>query len=120
MSWWSKAWAWLKANWKSVLIGVSTLGLGLLVGKALRKPQKVVNPELLGAAKKQREAQELEDKERLAAAKKRDERLAEVVATHDKKLQNLTVEQNEKVDELKDDPEKLNEYLLNVGKDIRS
>lgn len=117
--WLKSAWAWLKKNWKAVLLGVSTLGIGLLIGKALRKPQNVVNPELVEADKVKRGAQEAEDAARLEAAKKHEERLRKVVQVHDKKLQNLTAEQNEKVDELKDDPEKLNDYLLSVGREIQ-
>jgi hypothetical protein len=119
MIWLKAAWAWLKANWKAVLLGIGTLGLGLLVGKALRKPQKVVNPELVGADKIKREAQVEEDKARLKASKERAERLTEVEKEHADTIKGLTDKQRSEADELKDDPIKLNEYLLGVGKDIR-
>ena len=115
----SRAWKWLKENYKAVLLGVFTLGIGLAVGKALRKPQKVVNPELLGADKVKRDAQAEEDRERLEAAKERAERLVEVEWEHADIIRKLTDKQRSEVDELKDDPDGLNEYLLSVGKEIR-
>ena len=119
MSWLSRAWAWLKANWKAVLLGIVTLGIGLVVGKTLRKPQKVVNPELVGADRVKREAQAEEDRTRLKATKERSERLSEVEKKHAEALRSLTDKQHSEVAELKDDPTKLNEYLLGVGKDTR-
>ncbi len=119
MIWLAKVWVWLKANWKAVLLGITTLGLGLLVGKALRKSQKVVNPELVGADKTKREAQAEEDSKRIAAAKERAEKLVEIEVDHADTINELTDKQRSEVDELKADPDKLNEYLLNVGKEIR-
>jgi F0F1-type ATP synthase membrane subunit b/b' len=112
-------WDWLKENWKTVLLGVLTLGVGLVVGKSLRKTQNVVNPELVGADKTKREAQAEENKARLEAAKKRAERLVSIEEKHEQTIKKLTDEQRTNADELKDDPEKLNEYLFQVGKDIR-
>jgi hypothetical protein len=119
MTWLAKAWAWLKANWKAVLLGIATLGIGLVVGKALRKPQKVVNPELVGADKAKRSIQEEEDARILKATEERAERLGEVEKEHAETIKALTDKQRSEADEFKDDPVKLNEYLLGVGKDIR-
>ena len=119
MTWLAKAWNWLKENWKAVLFGILTLGVGLAVGKVLRKPQKVVNPELVGADKTKRQAQAEENKARLEAAKKRAERLVSIEEKHEQTVKKLTDEQRANADELKDDPEKLNEYLFQVGKEIR-
>lgn len=114
-----KVWVWLKENYKAVLLSIFTLGIGLLVGKMLRKPQKVVNPELVEADKVKRGAQEQEDKKRLEAAKERAEKLVEIEKEHAKTIKELTNKQREKVEELKDDPDELNKYLLNVGRHIR-
>ena len=117
--WLKKAGAWLKANWKSVLLGIFTLGIGLLVGKALKKPSVVVAPELVGAEEERQKAQEAEDKARAKAAQERADKLEEVEKAHSETIKQLTDGQREKVDELRDDPEKLNSYLISVGKDLR-
>ena len=119
MSWLGKAWTWLKENWKAVLLAVGTLGIGLLIGKTLRKPQEVVNPELVGAEKAKREAQAEEDRKCLEAAEERAERLVEVEKKHADTIKALTDGQCSEVEGLKDDPTRLNEYLIGVGRDIR-
>lgn len=114
----STAWAWVKKNWKWLLFPIGILLF--VIGKvSAKKSYRVINPELVDAEKTKRKAREESEAKNLEAKKERDKRLAEVVEAHDTKLQNLTAEQNEKVDELRDDPERLNEYLLEVGKDIR-
>jgi len=113
------AWGWLKRNWKTVLLGVFTLGIGLLVGKAFKKGMDFLDPELAEAEKAQRVAQELEDAERVKAAKKRAELLIELEVEHKDLLKQLTDEQRSRVEVLKDNPDELNAYLLSVGKEIR-
>lgn len=119
MLWLSKVWRWLRDNWKTVLLGVATLGIGLLVGRTLRKPQVVVNPELIDADNTRREAQKEEDARREEAARERKDAILHIEQVHADTLSNLTEKQRGKVEELRNDPDKLNEYLLNIGKEIR-
>jgi hypothetical protein len=117
--WLKKAWDWLKAHWKPILLGLATVGVGLLVGRALRRRQQVVNPELLGAAKVGHDAQLEEDRQRAQAAKERDEKLLQVEQEHRKTIDKLTEDQRSKVEKLREDPEELNKYLLDVGRQVR-
>lgn len=118
--WLYRAWVWLKNNWKTLLIGISTLGIGLLIGRAFKKtPTEVVAPELEGAEEERIRAQELEDAERDQAAVERIRRLKEIESEHSATLSGLTDLQRKAVAELKSDPEKLNDYLLKVGRDVR-
>lgn len=119
MTWWKKTWSWVKENWKSVLLGISTLGIGLLIGRAARRPQEVVNPELTEAEiekKRAREEQERKDRE---AKERRDMALQKVQEEYADRLKELTEEQSKRVAELSDDPEELNDYLLEISKDVR-
>jgi hypothetical protein len=111
--------AWLKKNWKSVLLGIFTLGLGLLAGRAFKKAPQVVNPELVEAGKKQLEAQEKAD------AKVEEARVVQVTKVEALKQEHATVvakltrAQRDEMEAVEHDPKKLNEFLLGVGNDIR-
>lgn len=117
--WYVRAWEWLKENWKAVLLGVSTLGLGLLVGRSARRPQKVVAPELVGAEEERRRQREEADQKVREAKRLRQEEVSRLEEKHAELLARLSGEQRERVDELKDDPEGLNDFLLQVGRDTR-
>jgi hypothetical protein len=117
--WYVRAWAWLKKNWKAVLLGVSTLGVGLLVGRVLKKPQVVVNPELVEAEEVRRQADEELEKKTRDAALERDRQFAEVIKEHEDTVAQLTDQQKAAVQDLEDDPQALNDYLLEVGRGVR-
>lgn len=117
--WLKKAWGWLKENWKAVLLGVATLGIGLVIGRAARRKQQVINPELVGAEKTQREAQAEKERKEREAREERDRRIGEVYEEHADKVRALTEEQARRAEELRDDPDALNDYLLSVGKELR-
>lgn len=120
MIWLPLAWAWLKKNWKVVLLGVFTFGVSFLIGRALRKPTKVVAPALVGAAEVKEEAEGKAEKQLEEAAGERDKAVAKVELEHKATIEKLTKEQEEKLPELRGDPEKLNSFLLDVGKEMRS
>lgn len=112
-----KVWSWVKKNWKWLLlpIGVVIFIIGRITAK---RNFKVVNPELHEADKKKREAQEQADREAQEATKERDEKVSELKKEHAETIKKLTDEQKKRAEELKD-PDELNEFLLEVGKEIR-
>jgi hypothetical protein len=112
-----KVWAWLKANWKWLLFPVGLLVLGYEL-YARRKPD-VISPGSVAAAAAAAKAQELAAKKAAEAEAARAKRVEELKKVHDDTIQKLTDEQKAHVEELVDDPAKLNEYLLDVGKQIR-
>jgi hypothetical protein len=112
-------WLWLKKNWKAVLLGILTLGIGLLIGKALKKAPKVVAPELVGAGEVKVIAEEKAEEELEVAIEVRDKTVEEVEADHKATLSKLTKKQREELPKLREDPVKLNRFLLDVGKQIR-
>lgn len=113
-------WFWIKTHWKPLLLGISTLGVGLLVGRLLRKPPEVVAPALVEADEVRENAQLEENREVARAKKELDDEVQRVIEEHAGSVDRLTDAQRSKVDELKADPEALNDYLLQVGRDIRN
>lgn len=118
MTWLSKAWAWVKKNWRWLLFPIGVLLF--IVGKAsAKKNYKVVNPELVGAEKEMRKAREEAEAQIQDAKTRRLEDTAKIEEEHAATIDKLTDEQLARAAELKDDPEELNSYLLDVGKEIR-
>jgi hypothetical protein len=118
--WWTlKALPWLKRNWKWLLfpIGIIAFIGGFLLRR--RRPD-VVAPELVGAAETALKANDKAEEEREEAREEKDEKIAEIEKEHATTVAKLTRKQRDDVEELKDDPDKLNDYLLDVGKDIRN
>jgi hypothetical protein len=108
------AWEWVKKHWE--LLGAAILVLlGFLLGVTVRKRPVVLegaNPEKEDAEKK---AQSDTRKAEQDAA----EQKAEAKKQHDVDTAGLVTEVQQKTEEVRHDPQKTNEYLLNVGKDIR-
>ena len=110
-----KAWTWLKKYWVWIVFPV---GLLLL----LSKRKTIVN--VLDSQLSQHDrfkdeideeaARQLEELER----KKKIE-IEELDRKYLELWDKLTVEQREKADSLKQNPDKLNEFLLEVGKSVR-
>lgn len=120
MIWWKFiAWPWLKKYWMWILFPIGLLVAVVKGLSLLKRPPAVLAPELVGASQKAEEARRLAEEESRLAEMVRQKRVAEVEAVHAEKLQQLSKEQREIVEELKSEPDKLNEYLLLVGKDIR-
>lgn len=110
---------WLKANWKSVLLGVFTLGLGLVVGRIFKKPPVVVSSELVGAGEKQLEAQAKADAKVVVAKADESAKIEALKKEHATVVAKLTRVQRDEMETLQHDPKKLNEFLVSVGKDVR-
>ena len=119
MPWYILFWLWLKKNWKSVLLGVSTLGVGLLIGKAFGRRSGVTSSEFVEHKEVKRRVVTERDKKIDRVEQQRDERIAEIKEKHEQTVKNLTDKQRSQVKQLEQDPEALNEYLFQVGKSIR-
>lgn len=113
----SKVWEWLKRNWKWLLFPIALLVF--LVGWAIKKRPEVIAPGSTAANAAAQRAKELADQKAKEAEAAKQKRIEELKKEHDAVIQKLTDEQKAKVDELVDDPDKLNEFLLSVGKQIR-
>ena len=112
----AKAWEWLKKNWMWVLLPV---GLLLLVFGVLKPRPKVIGSQLHDAAVAANKARAEADKRAAEAAAARDAEVKRIEAEHAESIKKLTDSQKKTVEELRTDPEALNKYLLDVGKQIR-
>lgn len=115
----TKAWPWLKKYWAWVLLFPIMLCVYLL-GRGHGEVKVINDDHESDAAKKK-----IADVETRAAAEKEQaksellKKSAKVIGEHQEAVNNLTEEQEGKVDELLEDPDALNEYLLEVGRRVR-
>lgn len=112
------AWSWLKKYWMWLLFPIGAL-LFLLGKLSVKKPSDVVVPEIVDAEKERRRAQEDADQKALEAAKLRAIKVDEIRAEHAKVVDELTDTQRAMAKRLEDDPDKLNDFLLDVGVQLR-
>lgn len=118
--WWTlKFLPWWRKNWKWVLlpIGIISFILGFLLTS--RRKQQVVAPKLLKALEVETQATINAEAKVHEAEETRDEQIKKIEEEHKETVESLTDEQKGKLEELKGDPEKLNAFLLNVGKSVR-
>ena len=113
-----KVWGWLKRYWRYILFPVGIV-LGIIAALSRPRDVTVTPPEVVEAEKDKREAQAEADEEAQAAKEETAHRVAEVEREHARTIKELNEGQKAWVEELRDDPDKLNEFLLGVGKDIR-
>jgi hypothetical protein len=113
----TKAWPWLKKNWAWIVLPV---GLLILVLKAFgRQRISVVAPELIGAAEEQSSAKAEADARVSEAGRVRAEDSDHINAEHSAAVDRLVGSQAAKVGPLLEDPDALNDFLKDVGKDMR-
>lgn len=104
--------AWL--NTWGVFAGTLIAALvGLIYGTFFKKKPQVVTA---GPSDGQKDLEkETQEKERNLEKEIADE-VNTTILIRDQTLENLTKEEQKKIDELKDDPKAINEFLLDVGK----
>ena len=113
------AWPWFKENWMWVILFPIALVI-YLTGRSHGEVVVVNDDHESDASKKK-----IEEVETRAAAEKVKEKAElwektkKVIEEHRETVDKLTDEQDKQVDELLQDPEALNAYLLNVGKQAR-
>lgn len=112
-----KVWVWVKKYWKYLLFPIGIL-VGIIGFIGRRKPE-VIAPELLDAEEKEREINEEAEKRLDEVEEKRRKQVEDVEREHAETIQKLTDEQKEKLEELREDPDELNDFLLEVGKSVR-
>ena len=113
-----KVWAWLKKYWKWLLFPVGIL-LGILSMLGGKKIGNVVAPEAV-KAEEERIKHELEAQKKAEQAEAlRKGKVEFIEREHAKTLEKLTDDQKARVEELREDPDELNGFLIGVGKDIR-
>ena len=118
MTWWTlKAWPWLKKYWKWLLF---PLGIIIFIlGYSSRKKITVTSSELLGHAEEKKKLDDEAARQLGTARADRDVKLAGIQKEHEATVAKLTRKQRDEMEELREDPDKLNDFLLGVGKDIR-
>ncbi len=114
-----KVWSWLKKYWKYLLFPVGiVLGILAMISKKKDVGDIVAPKEVETEGERNQanaEARELSEEAKV----ERDEKVSKVKRKHFETVMKLTDKQKAEVSELEKDPEELNEYLLNVGKEIR-
>ena len=115
--WWTgKAWPWLKTHWLWLAGGVGAVAALALVK---RRPIEVVAPALAEADKKANEINNAADAAISSALAAEQARLKAIADSHSLDVKNLTADQRDRLPELVSDPEALNSFLLEVGKQAR-
>ena len=115
----NKAWPWFKKYWMWVILFPIALAVYLL-GRSHGEVVVINDDQESDAAGKK-----IADVETRAAAEKeaaKSELLrksAKVISEHRNTVSKLTEEQDQQVDELLENPDSLNAYLLRVGRDSR-
>ncbi len=104
----------MKKWWRWLLAGAAVL-LAFILGERLKKPVVVVQ----GPSEKQKDIEEKTKQEEAKLDQKAAEETQKILDQHKASVDALTDEQRKKVDEIKDDPQAVNQYLLDVGKDMR-
>ena len=115
--WWTeKAVPWLKKYWPWIILPVGVL---LVLLKVFQRRPNVIAPELLGALEHERKVDEETAEKAKALESEKEKRLSEIEEAHKEVVERLTEAQKEQVKHLRDDPESLNSFLLDVGKEVR-
>jgi Sec-independent protein translocase protein TatA len=116
VGWAFKAWGWLKKNWQWVLLPV---GLLLLLSRLRPRAPEVVSSSLIGAGETQRAAEQRADEQVEEARAELDEKVEQAAQEHQSQVRSLVEKQKDDAAELAEDPQRLNAFLLNVGKETR-
>lgn len=120
--WWGLvARPWLKKNWVWVLL--FPVGLALLLLRLTSRSQKpvevVTTSTMAGAAKVQEDAAEKAKVQKTAAKIVHEQRMEEIEAEYEADVEAIAKKQKKTVEEIQDDPAKVNDFLMGVGKDMR-
>jgi hypothetical protein len=99
------------------------LPVGILMFLAGRMSRKTIEPtggrETLEAEEHRREQEAKAARESAEAADERDSRVEAIEQEHADTVARLNEKQKREAEELRRDPDKLNEFLLQVGKEAR-
>ena len=118
--WWTlKAWPWLKKHWKWFVLFPAMLVVWLAGRRSGEVTVVDKREESDGARERKEELEAKADKAKDEARKEARRRTQEVMTKHLETVEKLDKEQRAKVNDLIDDPEELNSFLLQVGKDMR-
>lgn len=122
-TWWTeKGWPWLKGNWWVLFLLplMALVAIGMFMMRFMTGPKTVVVDPLVGADERAR----LEAETRVRQLETERDRLAEELrdlrAEHDSFREHFEQRLAESVQELRDDPEKLRQTMLDVGKPGRA
>lgn len=116
-AWLLKAWEWTKRNWKWLLFPIGILIY--IAGRARPRDITMVSPELIGHSEVERELNAEADAKKQVVEKKTEEQLAGIEAQREA---SLAAEQQQQLDAaaaIENDPQAVNDFLKQVGKDIR-
>lgn len=117
--WFTKAWAWLKRNWKWLIFPVGVLVY--VIGRASsNKSTTVVSPELVGHQKVKEKLDAEAAQKKLDADEKAAAQLSEIAKDRSSTAASETQKQVDAVKAVQGNPEKVSDLLKQVGKDIRS
>jgi len=104
------AWTFFKKYWQLF----AGLAVGLLVFLLSIRLKPTTPDQTL-----QKRVEDETDKKEQEAAKRRDASVTDAEAQHDKAISDVLQQEKKKSDELIDDPDATNDFLKQVGKDIR-
>lgn len=110
-----KAWPWLKKHWMWILFPIGILAFIA----TYKKMPDMLSSETVGAADVKKKADDKAASELGKAKADRDAALAGIEKDHAATVAKLTRKQREEMTELREDPDKLNDWLIGIGKDIR-
>lgn len=115
--WYKRAWRWLCANWQWLFF---PLGLALwFLGRASVRGSTVVSGELAAHENVRRKLDEVAAGERKASEAKHAAAVEDIRKEHDSAVSLAEDRQAQKVDEVRGDADKTNEFLKQVSHDVR-
>lgn len=121
MTWLGKAWSWLKENWWVLLSFPLALG-AFWIGRLFRSesakptlPPLVPDPEA-EANKRKAEEEEKRRKELEKSNIELENRIKELIAAKDRDLEAFREDMKKHYEQLRNDPEAVNEWLIQIGK----
>jgi hypothetical protein len=114
-----RVWAWLKKYWKYLLFPVGLILGAIAMFSGRREVGDVVAPGEVETEDERTKASDEAKAKAAAAAESKRKALEDIEREHFETLEKLTKDQRAQVKELREDPDKLNEFLLGVGKEVR-
>ena len=116
----SKVIAWVKKNWKTITLVVAfPIGLLVLLSKLFRPQVTVVSSEISEHEELERQLRQKTEEKKKELQAKHEQKTRDIQTEYDQTIAKNQADAVTRVEELRNDPIQLNDYLKRVGKNVR-